>query len=312
MVGNVEKDNVSREESDTRYILFLIADEWTPGCWQGQGTGGWSSQEEEAEEESVLLVFNSTMCQLSKETLNALSFSPLTFQLQKTWDEAKESKKKICIEKANKACGIVCEIVAPKAGQQLFRSCRRLDRGSDLQEFIPLMQPYKNASTKNVKMQILSLYAYHYPVKVLREMHKPYTKITEWQIKWARAHAKECGPGSLIEKLPSHHVRLPAAKIDHFVDFINRPYFYQDVAFGTRKLKLESGEKITMPNIIRKVTRSTRVNQYKQFYKEEQIEPLSRATLFCIIKVTEASQQKSMSGLDNIASEGASLPKIHA
>lgn len=155
------------------------------------------------------------------------------------------------------------------------------------------MEAYKNASTKNVKTQILSLYAYRYPVNVLQEMHEPYAKITEWQIKRARAHAKECGPRSLIEKSPSHRVRLPAAKVDHLLDFINRPYFYQDVAFGTRKLKLESGEKITMPNIIRKVTRSTMVNQYKQFCKEEQIEPLSRATLFRILEVTVASQQKS-------------------
>lgn len=106
------------------------------------------------------------------------------------------------------------------------------------------MEAYKNASTKNVKTQILSLYAYRYPANVLQEMHEPYAKITEWQIKRARAHAKECGPRSLIEKSPSHRVRLPAAKVDHLLDFINRPYFYQDVAFGTRKLKLESGEKL--------------------------------------------------------------------
>lgn len=48
-----------------------------------------------------------------------------------------------------------------------------------------------------------------------------------------------------------------------------------------------------MPNIIRKVTRSTMVNQYKQFCKGEKIEPLSHATLFRILEVTEASQQKS-------------------
>jgi hypothetical protein len=245
------------------------------------------------------------MCQLSKETSNAVPFNPLTFQLQKTWDEATENDKTVCIEKATEACGIVCDIIAPKAGQQLFHSCLRLDRGTDFQELVPFMQAYKNAVTKNVKTQILSLYAYRYPVKMLQKMHEPYAKLTEWQIKRARAHAKECGPGSAIEKSPSHRVRLPAAKVDHFVDFINRPYFYQDVAFGTRKLTLESGEKITMPNIIRKVTRSTMMKQYIQFCEEEQTEPLSRATLFRILEVTEASQQKSMSGLDNTASEDA-------
>jgi hypothetical protein len=65
-------------------------------------------------------------------------------------------------------------------------------------------------------------------------------------------------------------------KVDHFVDFFNRPYFHQDVAFGMRKLKLENGETINMPNVVRTVTRSTIVAQYLQFCKNEDLEPLSR------------------------------------
>ena len=60
-----------------------------------------------------------------------------------------------------------------------------------------------------------------------------------------------------------------------------------------------------MPYVIRKVTRSTMVRQYLQFCEEEQFEPLSRATLFRILEVREASQQKSLSGLDNIAADGS-------
>ena len=80
----------------------------------------------------------------------------------------------------------------------------------------------------------------------------------------------------------------PPIKLDHFLDFANRPYFYQDLSFRTRKLRLSSGEKITMPNVIRKVTRSTMVKQYLQFCEEEQFEPLSRSTLFRILEVREA------------------------
>jgi hypothetical protein len=79
-------------------------------------------------------------------------------------------------------------------------------------------------------------------------------------------------------------------KVDHFVDFINRPYFHQDVAFGMRKPKLESGETIDMPNVVRTVTRSTIVAQYLQFWKNEDFEPLSRSTLFRILEVRQASQ----------------------
>ena len=45
------------------------------------------------------------------------------------------------------------------------------------------------------------------------------------------------------------------------------------------------------------------VKQYLQFCKEEQFEALRNATLFCILSIKEASQQKSLSGLDNTAVE---------
>lgn len=85
--------------------------------------------------------------------------------------------------------------------------------------------------------------------------------------------------------------------MDHFLDFINRPYFYQDVAYGTRTLKMDSGAKLKMPNVIRTVTRSTMFNYYLMFCKEENVEPLGRPTLFRILQVREASQQKSLCGV---------------
>lgn len=71
-----------------------------------------------------------------------------------------------------------------------------------------------------------------------------------------------------VEKPLRHRVRLNMSKVDHFVSFVDRPYFYQDVAYGTRTLKFDSGEKIIIPNIIRTVTRSTMITQYLQYRKE--------------------------------------------
>ena len=93
-------------------------------------------------------------------------------------------------------------------------------------------------------------------------------------------------------------------KVNHFLDFVNRPYFHQDVAYGTRTVKLDSGEKVAMPNVVRTVTRSTMINQYRQFCKEEKFSPLCRSTLFKILSVREASQRKCLQGLDNIATDG--------
>ena len=80
------------------------------------------------------------------------------------------------------------------------------------------------------------------------------------------------------------------AKVDHFVEFVNRPYFYQDVSYGSKILNLESGEKIEMPNVVCTVTRETMINQYVEYCKEQECEPLSRMTMFKILEVREALQ----------------------
>ena len=121
------------------------------------------------------------------------------------------------------------------------------------------MSAYRDAMTKNVEIQILSIYAYRCTMKLLQKFHEPYEKISLRQTKIARLHARKRGPGSNVPKVFSHRVRLGTGKVDHFMDFVNRPYFHQDVAFGTRTLTLDGGGKITMPNVIRTVTRSTMI-----------------------------------------------------
>lgn len=60
-----------------------------------------------------------------------------------------------------------------------------------------------------------------------------------------------------------------------------------------------------MPNVVRTVTRSTMISQYMQFCQEETFEPLGHSTLFKILEVREASQRKSLQGLDNTAADGS-------
>ena len=62
------------------------------------------------------------------------------------------------------------------------------------------------------------------------------------KLKKARLQTKMNGPGLPLKKAISHRVRIDMVKLDHFLTFVDRPYFYQDVAYGQRTLKLESGE----------------------------------------------------------------------
>ena len=73
------------------------------------------------------------------------------------------------------------------------------------------------------------------------KLHEPYEKLTRYQVKRARQHAKLHRPGTIPEKELKHRVRLDMGKVDHFCEFANRPYFHQDVAYGSRILKLQYG-----------------------------------------------------------------------
>ena len=102
-----------------------------------------------------------------------------------------------------------------------------------------------------------------------------------------------------------HHVRIDMSKLDHFIEFINHPYFYQDVSYGTKVLKLDSGETMEKPNVTPTVTLLMMNNQYVQLCQVKKCEPFSRTTSFKILDVREASQRKSLQGLDNTAADGS-------
>ena len=77
------------------------------------------------------------------------------------------------------------------------------------------------------------------------------------------------------------------------------------MAYGTRVIKLEMGEKLAMPNVVRSVIQTTMINQYLQYCDEERFSPLSNRTLYKILDVREASQRRPLQGLDNTATDGA-------
>ena len=233
---------------------------------------------------------------------------PLTSQLD-SWERSTAEQRHYYIQKATEDCMVVCDGIAPNDGKQLFEAMR----STDLEKPDPiandlvrtLMNAYKKATNRSTKTQILSLYAYKYSVSTLKKLHLPYGKLSTRQIHRARCHARSLGPGSVPEQKIHHRVRIDMSKVDHLIEFINRPYFYQDVSFGTKLLKLDSSETIEMPNVVRTVTRSTLISQYIQFCQEEKCESLSRSSLFKILEVREASQRKSLQGLDNTAADGS-------
>ena len=221
--------------------------------------------------------------------------SPLVHHLDVPWESASQEAKSRCVDKARKDCRLVCEIIAPENGDELYKTLASQSQSQTVEpssDLVAMMTAYKNAKTPGLRTQILSLYAFRYPISTLIKLQEPYEKVTHYRVKRARKLAKLHGPGNVPKREAKHRVRLDMVKVDHFLEFSNRPYFYQDVAYGCRKLTLDTGEKIVMPNVIRTVTRSTMVHQYQSFCEEECFTPLSRSTLFKILDVREASQRR--------------------
>ena len=75
--------------------------------------------------------------------------------------------------------------------------------------------------------------------------------LSKWRIDVARQHATKVGEGRPVPKDPIFRSRISSAQTDHFVDYIARPEMLQDVAFGTKVLRLDTGESIIIPAVVR-------------------------------------------------------------
>ena len=139
---------------------------------------------------------------------------------------------------------------------------------------------YEEAAYWYTRQQILSLFVTEYSKTELLAL---IPGLSKWRIDEARKHAFQTKPGQPIDPPRITRCRLDAVKVYHFLDFLSSPSFLQDVAYGTRTLKLVSGQ--SLENMVRTVISSRLVRMYLNFCVESNFEPLRRSTLFNIIQV---------------------------
>ena len=166
---------------------------------------------------------------------------------------------------------------------------KRFDPNSGLVDI--LVKVYEQAGHCQTKRQILSLVADDFSRGELQEM---IPGLSKWCIDQARQHATEAGKGPPLPEIPSFRTRIEHEKVHYFIEYISRPEFVQDVAFGTKTLKLDSGEKIIIPAVIRTVIPSRIIRQYLDYCKEQEFQQTSQRSLYRMIEVCSASMQKSI------------------
>ena len=75
--------------------------------------------------------------------------------------------------------------------------------------------------------------------------------------------------------------------------------------FGTTTIKLDSGEKIIIPAVIKTVIPSYIIRQYLDYCQEQEFQPASQRSLHRMIEVCSASMQRFLQGLDSTTAQGA-------
>lgn len=236
------------------------------------------------------------------------SVSPVRSQLQSDFQEISSRTSRYYNRKALQAVDAVLDAIAPGQStqliQQLVERYAKQNTNVDVPEntlLSRLVKLYDEADSWYTRQQILSTFVSSYSKTDLLRI---IPGLTKWRIDEARKHAALAGPGRAVELPTIHRCRMDPAKVDHFLDFLKSPSFLQDVAYGTKFLKLSTGEKLEIPNVVRTVVSSRLIKLYFSYCSEVGFQALKRSTLFNILQVCAASQKKSLAGLDSITTDG--------
>lgn len=268
----------------------------------------WIDEKEQQHERRGIL--NHAIAQLAEGR-----YSPIASTLNTSWDDVSVTQQQYYKRKVKEVFQTVLSVVVPGQEDRMW-SCLREEREvRDVENEPPakkkrldtglvetLISAHNDAENWQTKRQILSLFVNDFSKTELQEM---IPGLSKWRIDQARRHAIDVGEGQPVVETPIFRTRLDPVKTDHFIDFISRPCFLQDVAYGTRKLKLDSGEHAVIPAVIRTLIPLRIIAQYLAYCSDIEFEPASERTLFRILEVCSASMQKSLHGLDYITTDGA-------
>ncbi|CAC5407621.1 unnamed protein product [Mytilus coruscus] len=133
--------------------------------------------------------------------------------------------------------------------------------------------------------------------------------LTSWRFYEAKRHANIEGPGLPVNVTVEKREKINANSLDHFIDFITSSHIMKDLPYGQRTLKLDSGEIINIPNVIRSLSSSSLISQYLQLCEEDNISPLGKVRAHSIKfyqnVLHQYKKKKSVEGLDNYVMEGS-------
>lgn len=229
--------------------------------------------------------------------------------------EHSERTKRLYINKACDIISVVIKLIYPSDPGGLWKSLKyntcmdsALGTVPEEHQISPeeskylqsLSNAYENATTWATRKQILSVMADLAPYKTLVKF---FPGLTQYRVTEARKHKTIYGRGSPVPLITQYKQRVNPCQLEDFINFITSSYVVQDLPFGEKNLKLESGEVIRIPNVIRVSISERIIDQYLSYAKETEKIPLSRSTLRRVLPVCSASTRKSLQGLDYFSAD---------
>ena len=187
------------------------------------------------------------------------------------------------------------EEIAPNDSDMLFHSLyesSESDSTVDSALLKALAECYNNVQHWSTRRQVLSIMA-------------DQVSLTRYRYNIARHYLLLHGRGAVPQVEKNTRIRIPQAKLDHFLSFLTSSNVVQDLPCGEKTLVLSTKAEIKVPNVIRAIIPESIVKQYQSYCKETDFQPMSRSTLCRIMKVCSATVRKSLQGLDYVSADGA-------
>ena len=203
-------------------------------------------------------------------------FSPILSTLNASWDDISSTQQKYYIRKAKEAVAATLSVISPGQEKDLWKCIQNdsdiIDRDESSSSrrkhfdtntgLIDVLKPMIKRSRGKLNARS---YLFSQMTLSRRELQTLIPGITKRRIGQARQHATEAGKGQDAPEQTIFRKRIDQGKVDHFISYILQPQLHQDVAFATKTLKLDSGERIIIPAVMRTLIPSRIIEQYTSY-----------------------------------------------
>lgn len=195
-----------------------------------------------------------------------------------------------------------CESLAPFQGEELLQLLSS-DNSEDehiSNELMSLHKAYLSCQNEKSRMLLLSAIPKDYTKQKIMKVFQ----CTKYKIDTARKWQASFGACGQPKKGKNTKFKMNMKQAEHFLDFLFSSGAIQDVAYGARTLKFDSGEKQVVPHVVLTALKNHTIATYLQFCKDVQYESLHRSSLWKILDVIKPSQRHCLAGLDNTMANG--------